>query len=260
MIVTSIIACPKCGQKLGIPGDRGIVHVICPKCTGQWDWPAKSPSGASANTTGQAMPPSGHAAASESDPPRYARWFSSLRYKRRTVMGVVFLGLVVFICYHMLAHILTYTRPKPLSGTDTSLSESRRAIWNPPPEQPLPENGYGVFRFNQPAADSKLRVSPRGEQGHVVLKVEGADDARLVCWIFIRQGESAETSIPSGAYRLKLACGKRWYGEEHLFGPGASYSAITTEIKIPTHTAYTIDLHPSTGGTLMQRTLRPQDF
>jgi hypothetical protein len=119
---------------------------------------------------------------------------------------------------------------------------------------------HGVFPFDRSAADSRLSIVPRGEQGHVVLKVESADDGRLVCWIFIRQGESAETPIPSGSYRLKLACGKTWYGEEHLFGPGASYSAITTEIAIPTRTVSTIDLHPSTEGVLKERTLRPQDF
>ena len=170
--------------------------------------------------------------------------------------GLVFLGLVTFVGYCK----LTYTPAKPLPRAEAIVTEPRRPVWNPPPEQSLPDNGHGVFTFDPSAADSRLRIVPRGEQGHVVVKVEGVADARFVCWIFIRQGESAETPIPSGTYRLKLACGKTWYGEEHLFGPGASYSAITTQITIPTRTASTIDLHPSTEGTLKERTLRPQDF
>lgn len=172
------------------------------------------------------------------------------------MVGLLFLGVVTFIGYRK----LTYTPTKPLPGAEEVVAEARRPVWNLPPEQSLPDNGYGVFAFEPSTADSRLSIVPRGEQGHVVLKVEGADDARLVCWIFIRQGQSAETPIPSGTYRLKLACGKSWYGEEHLFGPGASYSAITTEIKIPTQTDYTIDLHPSKKGTLKETTLRPQDF
>jgi hypothetical protein len=256
MSATWIIACPKCGQKLGIPIDSETVHVTCPKCTGEWDWPAKAASGASNKTAGPATSPR----RDPGDSPRSHRWFSSLRNKRSRVVSLIILALLGFLGFRMAGCLLTYTPPKPLPSSAANAPGSRRAIWNPPPEQPLPDSGYGLLFFDESAADSKLRVSPRGEQGHVVLKVEGADDARLVCWIFIRQGDTAETSIPSGAYRVKLACGKSWYGEEHLFGPGASYSAITTEIKIPTHTAYTIDLHPSTGGTLMQRTLRSQDF
>jgi len=171
-------------------------------------------------------------------------------------MGLVLTGLVVFIAYDKRA----YTPPKPLPERGASAPETSRPIWNAPPEEPLPENGEGVFRFDRAAVDSKLRVIPRGEHGHVILKVEEASDSRLVCWFFVRAGQSAETPIPPGTYHLKLACGRTWYGEEHLFGPNASYSAITNEINVPTRTVSTIDLHPSTEGVLKERTLRPKDF
>jgi hypothetical protein len=172
------------------------------------------------------------------------------------VVALVSLGIATFIGYHM----LTYRPANPLPHPDASSSIQRRPIWNPPPEQSLPDNGHGLFPFDRSAADSRLRFVPRGEQGHIVLKVVGEADAKLVCWIFIRQGESVETPIPAGKYRLKLACGKKWYGEEHLFGPTAFYSAIANEINIPTRTIFTIDLHPSTAGTLQETTLRAEDF
>lgn len=234
--------------------------MTCPRCTGEWDWAAQGSLGASATTASTTMPPREHARPGSDEPSRRAHWFPLRRGQRSDVMSLVFLGLVVFIGYRVKTYMPTDTPPQPLPGEEASLPKPKRPIWNLPPEQPLPNNGHGVLRFLQITADSKLHICPRGEQGHVVLKVEGADDARLVCWIFIRQGQSAETPIPSGSYRLKLACGKRWYGEEHLFGPGASYSAITTEIKIPTRTAYTIDLHPSKAGTLRETTLRAEKF
>ena len=107
---------------------------------------------------------------------------------------------------------------------------------------------------------SKLKIVPRSEQGHVVVKVEGASDSSLICWFFIQEGQSAEVSIPAGAYRLKLAFGKQWYGENHLFGPNGFYSAIADEINIPVHTDYTIDLHPSREGTLKEKKLSSWEF
>jgi hypothetical protein len=172
----------------------------------------------------------------------------------------VLLGLALFIAFRMAGCLLTYTPPKPLPSGDAGAAQSKRAIWNVPPEQPLPDNGYGVFEFDQSAVDSPLRITPRGEQGHIVLKVENSVGDRFVCWLFIRQGESAETRIPAGTYRLKLACGKTWYGEKDLFGPGGSYSAIVNEINVPKHTVYTVDLHPSTEGTLRERSLRAEEF
>lgn len=231
--------------------------MTCPKCAGDWDWPAHDSSGANTTT----------AAASGTDAPqrtkqasRSTSWFWSLGSRRRGTIILVCLGLAGFIAIRLLPRAPSYTPPKPLPGREADGPETTPVIWNAPPEQPLPDNGDGVFRFDRRAADSKLRIVPRSEQGHIVLKIEDANDSSFVCWFFIRQGESAEASIPAGSYRLKLACGTKWYGEEHLFGPNASYSAIASEIKIPTHTTYTIDLHPSTAGTLRETTIRPENF
>jgi hypothetical protein len=36
---TILLDCPKCGRKIGIPGVSGTIHVTCPACKKQWDWP-----------------------------------------------------------------------------------------------------------------------------------------------------------------------------------------------------------------------------
>lgn len=255
MRTTTIVACPKCGQRIGIPEDSNTVHVTCPKCTAEWDWQAQGSSGRSTTST-RAAKPRHRPAQTGAYEPRHSEPTNPPLRGKRLVVGLVSLGIATFIGYRM----LSYKPANPLPRPEASSSIQRRPIWNPPPEQPLPDNGHGLFAFDQSAADSRLRFFPRGEQGHVVLKVVDAADARLVCWIFIRQGESVEAPIPAGSYRLKLACGKKWYGEEDLFGPTAFYSAIANEINIPSRTAYTIDLHPSTTGTLKETTLRAEDF
>jgi hypothetical protein len=92
------------------------------------------------------------------------------------------------------------------------------------------------------------------------VKVEDRKDGQLVCWFMIRAGQSAETSIPPGTYRLKLAYGKRWFGEKHLFGPDASYSVIVNEIDIPANTTQTLHLTPTATGTLRENRIGSGDF
>jgi hypothetical protein len=41
MSATILIDCPKCARKIGIPGDSGTIHVTCPGCREQWDWPRR---------------------------------------------------------------------------------------------------------------------------------------------------------------------------------------------------------------------------
>ena len=37
------VNCPGCGQKLGVPGDHGTIHVTCHACRANWDWPQHRP-------------------------------------------------------------------------------------------------------------------------------------------------------------------------------------------------------------------------
>jgi hypothetical protein len=129
-----------------------------------------------------------------------------------------------------------------------------------PGEEPLPINGDGVFHFDRSEETGRLRVIPSLGRGHVYVKVEGWDDPRVVCCFFVRRGRSAETAIPPGTYRLKVACGERWYGEKRLFGPDGSYGAITDRIRILARTHYTISLTRSRAGTLKENRIGLKDY
>jgi hypothetical protein len=150
--------------------------------------------------------------------------------------------------------------PEPLPARDPGVQTPRPPLGDLPPEQPLPENGDGVFRFDRIETTSSLCIVPKPGPWHIVVKVENRTDRQLACWFMIRAGQSAETAIPPGTYRLKLAYGKRWYGEKHLFGPDASYSAIVNEIDIPANTSQTLHLTPTAAGTLRENRIGPRDF
>jgi hypothetical protein len=34
-----LIDCPRCRKKIRIPSNTGTIHVTCPACREQWDWP-----------------------------------------------------------------------------------------------------------------------------------------------------------------------------------------------------------------------------
>jgi endogenous inhibitor of DNA gyrase (YacG/DUF329 family) len=38
---TILLDCPQCGRKIRIAGASGTIHVTCPGCGEQWDWPSR---------------------------------------------------------------------------------------------------------------------------------------------------------------------------------------------------------------------------
>lgn len=128
-------------------------------------------------------------------------------------------------------------------------------------EVQLPQNGYGKFFFKKSNAGSRIKIVPAaGDWDHMIIKLEDWSTEKVICWFLIREGKSFETPIPEGNYRIKIASGKKWYGEQHLFGSDASYSSITDMIEIPASTRYTLSLTPSEGGTIKEESIGAEEF
>ncbi|MFM7475566.1 MAG: tetratricopeptide repeat protein [Microcystis aeruginosa] len=117
----------------------------------------------------------------------------------------------------------------------------------------FPENGQGVYNFDRKSASSILKIIPPSGAENMVIKLEDKISRKRICWFLILKGHSYETPIPPGQYIIKLATGKKWYGDRHLFGANASYSKIDKVITIPENTHYTIALTPSLLGTLKEK-------
>ncbi|MFM6542705.1 MAG: tetratricopeptide repeat protein [Microcystis panniformis] len=117
----------------------------------------------------------------------------------------------------------------------------------------FPENGQGVYNFDRKSASSILKIIPPSGAENMVIKLEDKISRKRICWFLILKGHSYETPIPPGQYIIKLATGKKWYGDRHLFGANASYSKIDKVITIPENTHYTITLTPSLFGTLKEK-------
>lgn len=110
---------------------------------------------------------------------------------------------------------------KKSSRSDNSLtSQIQRDLAAKPEPLPLPANGRR-FMYARAERIAPLRVVTRESSNHFFVKLEDWDSGVPIMGIFIRGGQSIETKVPLGRFRLKYATGTQWFGDanEDLFGP-----------------------------------------
>jgi len=94
------------------------------------------------------------------------------------------------------------------------------------PDQNFPENG-SIIDYQKHVGDTaKFTVnSAQGRTENCVVKLETWSEQQPVIELFVRAGERAETQVVNlGDYRVKIACGRYWYGREQMFGRETSVS------------------------------------
>lgn len=96
-------------------------------------------------------------------------------------------------------------------------------------EQPLPISGVysaqvaGYKQWKNDLPPLKVATSPGS---NYFFKLNDWQTGRTALTIFARGGEEVEVGVPPGSYRIKLASGRVWYGEDIRFGPDTEYSVI----------------------------------
>lgn len=101
------------------------------------------------------------------------------------------------------------------------------------PEQPFPESGSTVSYFPPSSPSANLTVvAAKDGTDNCVVKLEDWNDGRPAIELFVRANEQASTSlVPLGEYRVKVACGAKWYGREELFGRGTKSSVSVASLR-----------------------------
>lgn len=124
-----------------------------------------------------------------------------------------------------------YEKLDELSPQDFPKYGDRSAIpanLQPPKVLPLPRNNQAHIIYTG-AANAPLLIVNKDDSLHSLIKIVDAYSGRLMSKHFVHAGESISIKLPDGAFRFKVASGKRWYGEPYLFGP----RTILYEMKDP---------------------------
>ena len=144
----------------------------------------------------------------------------------RVLRGATAFSLLAFpawVCFIASRH----PSPKEVASPRQSSAPVPQATPKPfpEPELALPETGEVVRHTNMPpTAPFGIRSDPGT---HYLVKLATAPGNEPVQTIFVRGGSTVQVKVPLGTFHIKYACGQKWYGYDHLFGPSTGYSQAT---------------------------------
>ena len=118
---------------------------------------------------------------------------------------------------------------------------------------PLPKNG-AVQVFVNKERIAPLHFVTKGEKVHYFVKLSDWNTGEKVQTIFIRAGETVESKVPLGAYRLKYAAGSEWLDKVDLFGEKTIFKKAKKKFEFAETsnevTGYRVELILQPGGNL----------
>ena len=127
---------------------------------------------------------------------------------------------------------------------------------------PLPYSGHEkTYYDSSPLAPLTIKTSAGS---HYFVKVVEWYSDKVFLTFFVRGGESVETLLPLGSYKIKYASGLKWYGEKYLFGPNTVYSFADKRLDFIQDTrgysGYTIELIKQLNGNLHTKDILPEQW
>lgn len=136
---------------------------------------------------------------------------------------------------------------------------------NPQPDYPPVAIRPGIQRINTNAERiAPLRIkTPLGTESYFVKLTQSATGVAVMTF-YIHGGQTFDTEVPLGSYRIKYATGDVWYGETHLFGPETQYSEADKVFQFAVNgnqiSGYTVELIRQRGGNLHTKSIAPSQF
>ncbi len=129
-------------------------------------------------------------------------------------------------------------------------------------ELQMPYNGDSrIYTNSKRIAPFTIKTS--GSDSYFV-KLKDVYTNETIMDIFVRGGNTVETNVPLGAYRIEYATGEKWYGYQHLFGEKTGYSKTDQSLNFRQDyngvSGFTISLYKVANGNLQTSYLNPSNF
>lgn len=179
------------------------------------------------------------------------------KYKYWIVLGVIICGTVMMDQFRSSSRTALLSTKKE-SGT---YAPSAQTV----PEYPAVSVNQGIhqkFTNVESIAPFKI-VTPAGPESYYVKLIDPFTGAPAMSF-FIFGGQSFETEVPLGTYRVKYATGETWYGENYLFGSTTRYSEADKTFEFTVQgsqiSGYTVELIRQPGGNLHTKSISANQF
>jgi hypothetical protein len=178
------------------------------------------------------------------------------RYKYWLILGLIIGGATIMNSFKS-------------SVTDIEPSKKNYQAAPPPSREreylsavTISQGVHQIFTNAEQIAPLRI-VTPAGTESYYV-KLSDAFTGALAMTFYIYGGQSFETEVPLGTYRIKYATGSTWYGKEHLFGADTSFSEAdkTFEFSVQGNqiSGYTVQLIRQRGGNLHTKSISANQF
>ena len=161
---------------------------------------------------------------------------------------------------HKASLIISITASIVLSGCESeNKTQKPKIVYN---EVQMPYNGDSrVYTNSKRIAPFTIKTS--GSDSYFV-KLKDVYSNQTVRDIFISGGNTVETTVPLGTYRIEYATGEKWYGYNYLFGEKTGYSKTDQSLNFRQDyngvSGYTISLYKVSNGNLSTSYLNPSNF
>lgn len=155
----------------------------------------------------------------------------------------------------------SYTQSDSSSTTTTPEVEKEPEIEYEEVEKPA--NGTLSHTYDPYSANTsvlKIELPTYESDNYYYIKLINPTTGETVQSVFLHPGQSKEFSVPCGNFKLRYACGDKWYGYEHLFGPYGGYSGSNELLDFTTEYGHTITLTPVVNGNFSTNDIDFDDF
>lgn len=196
--------------------------------------------------------------------------FTKANFKKLLIWAIIFIVFIFAVSKCSNDNSSTTTSNSSNSSytqSDSSSASSTTAVEKEPEivyeEVEKPANGtvshnYDPYSSNTSVMEVKLPTYK--DNTYYYIKLVNPTTEETVQSIFLYPGQSKEFNVPCGKYKLKYACGEKWYGYEQLFGPDGGYSKSDELLEFTYEYGHTITLYPVTNGNFSTDNIDLDDF